>query len=74
MGVPRHWRLKAQSFRLEGSTCPTYGQLSFLSRPVCPRCTAQPVHVADYGLVVIPLSNRIFDTDSSNSSKKRGVR
>ncbi len=29
MEVPHHWRLKAQRYRLEGSTCPICGQLTF---------------------------------------------
>jgi len=65
MEIPRHWRLKAQRYRLEGSTCPICGQLSFPPRPVCPQCADQPARIASYGLSVIPKSNHILDTVSS---------
>lgn len=42
MEIPRHWRLKAQRYRLEGSRCPICGQLSFPPHPVCPRCNTRP--------------------------------
>jgi len=51
MEIPRHWRLKAQRYRLEGSICPICGQLTFPPRPVCPYCTTLPVQVASPGLV-----------------------
>ena len=41
MEIPRHWRLKAQRYRLEGSTCPICGRLSFPPRAVCLDCTYQ---------------------------------
>jgi len=41
MEIPRHWRLKAQRYRLEGSTCPNCGQPIFPHRPVCPHCIAK---------------------------------
>ena len=68
MEIPRHWRLKAQRYRLLGSTCPTCGQLSFPPRPVCPHCPAKPVQIAGCELstlptsIEIPISNRILDT------------
>ena len=65
MEIPRHWRLKAQRYRLEGSICPTCGQVSFPPRPVCPHCTAQPVRITGCELSVIPASNRTVDTVSS---------
>ena len=45
MEIPRHWRLKAQRYRLEGSICPVCGRLTFPPRPVCPGCTAQPARI-----------------------------
>lgn len=39
--IPRLWRLKAQRFRLEGSACPSCGQLMFPPRPVCHHCTIE---------------------------------
>ena len=36
MEIPRHWRLKAQRYRLKGLTCQQCGQFIFPPRPVCP--------------------------------------
>jgi uncharacterized OB-fold protein len=47
MEIPRHWRLKAQRYRLAGSTCPACGRPIFPPRPVCPRCRAQGLFEAD---------------------------
>jgi uncharacterized OB-fold protein len=58
MEIPRHWRLKAQRYRLEGSTCPICGRLTFPPRPVCPHCAAHPVWIAAGGLSVLPISKR----------------
>ncbi|HET9589022.1 MAG TPA: zinc ribbon domain-containing protein [Anaerolineales bacterium] len=60
MEIPRHWRLKDQRYRLEGSCCPTCGQLIFPPRPVCAQChcTARPARIAGYELWVIHPSNR----------------
>jgi len=41
MEIPRHWRLKAQRYRLEGSACSNCGQPIFPPRPVCSFCTAK---------------------------------
>ena len=65
MEIPRHWRLKTQRYRLEGSTCPICGQVSFPPRPICPNCAAQPVQTDGCGLSVMPTLNRIVDTASS---------
>ena len=43
MEIPRHWRLKAQRYRLEGSICPICGQLAFPPRLVCSHYDTQPV-------------------------------
>jgi hypothetical protein len=64
METPRHWRLKAQGYRLDGSTCPTCGQLSFPPRPVCLDCTDQPRRIAGGGISVLPALNRTVDTNS----------
>jgi hypothetical protein len=40
MQVARHWRLKAQRYRLEGAVCPRCGHPTFPPRPVCPQCAA----------------------------------
>ena len=58
MEIPNHWRLKAQRYRLEGSICPTCGQVSFPPRPVCPHCSAQAARVTSYGLTEITISQR----------------
>ena len=52
MEIPRHWRLKAQRYRLEASVCPGCGGLSFPPRPVCPHCAARPAATAAWGLPV----------------------
>ena len=61
MEIPRHWRLKAQRYRLEGSICPICGQLTFPPRPVCTHCTAQPEQIVEPGLSILPTSNRAFN-------------
>jgi hypothetical protein len=67
MEIPRHWRLQAQRYRLEGSVCLTCGQLTFPPRPVCAKrhCTAQPARIAGCGLLVLPTSKRTLDTVSA---------
>ena len=64
MEIPRHWRLKAQRYRLEGSTCPICGQLTFPPRPVCPHCTAKTVRIAGLGREGVMLSNRTVDSNA----------
>jgi uncharacterized OB-fold protein len=66
MEIPRHWRLKAQLYRMEGTTCLTCGQLTFPPRLVCPGCTAQSTRMTGYGpsllltLIATPISNSIL--------------
>ncbi len=64
MEVARHWRLKAQRYRLEGSTCPVCGLVSFPPRPVCSHCDAQPSRIAKGRLLVVPASYRVLDAVS----------
>jgi hypothetical protein len=61
MENPRYWRLKAQRYRLEGSICPTCGQLIFPPRPVCPHCTAQPEQSAKQIISVSILLTDLID-------------
>ena len=58
MEIPRHWRLKAQRYRLEGSACQDCGQFSFPPRPVCPNASLHRPTEADGGLgpFVLPAS------------------
>lgn len=65
MEIARHWRLKAQRYRLEGSICPICGQLTFPPRPVCLDCTDQPRRIAGCGISVLPALNRTVDAISS---------
>ncbi len=62
MEIPRHWRLKAQRYRLEGSYCPVCGQFTFPPRPVCPHFNANSVQITHYGISAIPIS--IIKTDT----------
>ncbi len=66
MEIPRHWRLKAQRYRLEGSICPTCGQLSFPPRPICPHIAAQPEQITGLGIAVNLTSERITAAPSQN--------
>ena len=34
MEISRHWRLKAQRYRLQGSVCPTCGRLAYPPLPM----------------------------------------
>lgn len=62
MEISRHWRLKAQRYRLEGSACPTCGQPSFPPRPVCPHCMAQLARIEGCELLVLSTSTRTSDS------------
>jgi uncharacterized OB-fold protein len=53
MEIPRHWRLKAQRYRLEGSVCPNCGQTMFPPRPLCGTC--QSTNRLAQGMVFEPL-------------------
>jgi hypothetical protein len=70
MEIPRHWRLKAQRYRLVGISCPTCGHLMFPPRPVCPHCTARLGQIVSWILLVLPNQsiklglNRILDCKS----------
>lgn len=60
MEVPRHWRLRAQRYRLEGSLCPGCGKPTFPPRPVCSHCIEQSGWRIGYGLQMNPpLSHRV---------------
>ncbi len=56
MEIPRHWRLKAQRYRLEGSICPACGRASFPPSRVCPSCAAQPASAASLEIFAAPLT------------------
>lgn len=47
MEIPRHWRLKAQRYRLEGSICSSCSEPMFPPRPVCTKCHCTAVHTRD---------------------------
>jgi hypothetical protein len=64
MEIPRHWRLKAQRYYLEGSTCPTCGQLAFPRRPVCLQCTAQLTRIASGSLPILLTSISLPNIES----------
>lgn len=50
MEVPRHWRSKAQRYRLEGSKCSICGRRIFPPRPVCLQCASERPGIAGRGL------------------------
>ncbi len=66
MEITRHWRLKAQRYRLEGSACPTCGQLTFPPRPVCAQrhCTARLARIAGSVIPVLPASINTSDIET----------
>ena len=64
MEIPRHWRLKAQRYRFEGSTCPICGRLSFPPRPVCLDCAYQPMRIASWELPEMTTLMHRHDSES----------
>jgi hypothetical protein len=64
MEIPRHWRLKAQRYRLEASVCASCGRLNFPPRPVCPYCAARPAVIAGWGPPVWPRPASSLDIKS----------
>jgi Rubredoxin-like zinc ribbon domain (DUF35_N) len=56
MEMPRHWRLNAQRYRLEGAICLTCGQPTFPPRPICTLCIAQVTETVDVALPVLPIA------------------
>jgi hypothetical protein len=63
MEIPRHWRLKAQRYRLEGLTCQHCGQFVFPPRPVCPNASRHHLTGADRGLGPFVLPASMDNTD-----------
>jgi hypothetical protein len=61
MEIARHWRLKQQRYRLEGSACPNCGRLSFPPRAVCPDCTAQRAPAIGAGPSTFPAGISLAD-------------
>ena len=64
MEGPRHWRLKAQRYRLEGMICPKCGQPMFPPRPICMKChstTWRAKDPADLEVLIIPPLNRLVN-------------
>ncbi len=68
MEIPRHWRLKAQRYRLEGSTCLICGHSIFPPRPVCSHCTGQLAQIGGKGLAVVLISTDPSDIKSRNQN------
>jgi uncharacterized OB-fold protein len=66
MEIPRHWRLKTQRYRLEGTSCQACSQFTFPPRPVCVGCTTQSKRVTGYEpsslltITATPISNSNF--------------
>ncbi|MGE5643085.1 MAG: zinc ribbon domain-containing protein [Byssovorax cruenta] len=66
MEIPRHWRLKAQRYRLEGSTCPICGRFSFPPRPVCRDCAYQPMRVASWEFPEVKVTTAMHRHDGES--------
>ena len=43
MEIPRHWRIRGERLRLEGSNCQNCGEKHFPARPVCPDCAEKRI-------------------------------
>jgi len=69
MEITRHWRLKAQRYRLEGSTCPTCDQLIFPPRSVCHECTVYPTRIVSRVLPVFLESTNLLTSNFTLSSE-----
>lgn len=65
MEIPRHWRLKAQRYRLEGWVCPTCSQPAFPPHPVCYHCITQPEWIAGGESLVLPAANSLTSIEST---------
>jgi hypothetical protein len=65
MEIPRHWRLKAQRYRLEGSSCLICGKFTFPPRPVCPHWATLPASIELINIEA-PLRYRIKDVKFSS--------
>ncbi len=68
MEIPRHWRLKAQRYRLEGSICPTCSHFSFPPRPVCPQYNTQPTQINTCRLFLSPTTTVISTLNINKDS------
>ena len=64
MEIPRHWRLKAQRYRLEGFTCSSCGRRTFPPRLVCPYCYSQLSPATDARLAICAASIGLTDFES----------
>lgn len=49
MDLPRHWRLKAQRYNLEGVVCDKCGARLFPPRQVCPECRGRALSPYRFG-------------------------
>ena len=65
MEIPRHWRMKAQRYRLEGSICRGCGRPSFPPRPLCARCASQLAQAGGWDLAGSSRSLRVAGLDPS---------
>ena len=59
--IPRHWRLKAQRYRLEDSAFQICGKVTFPPRPVCQQCFTQAAQNTSWKLPVLQISSCILD-------------
>ena len=66
MEIPRHWRLKAQRYRMEGSLCPLCGEILFPPRPVCPHCRSQLGQLALGQAVILAAPTGLTTVDAQS--------
>lgn len=66
MEIPRHWRLKAERYRMEGSLCPACGLPTFPPRPVCPHCTEK---LGSLSVVLPSASLSIHNSENASHMK-----
>lgn len=64
MEIARHWRLRRQRYRLEGSICPESGQVTFPPRPACPYDGVRPASITGSALSESPIATAISQFES----------
>jgi hypothetical protein len=61
MEISRHWRLKAQRYRLVGSLCLQCGQVSFPPHPLCLHCSDRQAHGAGFEPLILQAPHHMLE-------------